>query len=257
MGFDLVTFIAQIVNLFVLVWLLKRFLYHPILNVIEKRQQEIRDRVQSAENMRSEAEKERQKWQAEKSAYELDHQKELSLITQELDEKRRLGLEELKSSLQRQRLKMQNDLVAEMMAFHSEIGDFIAKDFMRLAEQALTELSHCCPLDQAIKLFLINLKKLDKKEIKKINIVLQKQNVIYINSSDTLSKKQTQEITQMIQKVFILPQKYKIDFKVVPELILGLEMHTGDVSVDWSLKSYLDTLNGNLDAVLANLIAEK
>ena len=38
MGFDLVTFIAQIVNLFVLVWLLKRFLYRPILEVIEKRQ---------------------------------------------------------------------------------------------------------------------------------------------------------------------------------------------------------------------------
>ena len=38
MGFDLVTFVAQIVNLFVLVWLLKRFLYRPILEVIEKRQ---------------------------------------------------------------------------------------------------------------------------------------------------------------------------------------------------------------------------
>ena len=63
MGFDLVTFIAQIVNLFVLVWLLKRFLYHPILEVIEKRQQEIRNKVQAAEDMRLESEKERKKWE--------------------------------------------------------------------------------------------------------------------------------------------------------------------------------------------------
>ena len=63
MGIDPITFFAQIVNLFVLVWLLKHFLYHPILNVIEKRQQEIRDKVQSAENVRLEAEKERKEKQ--------------------------------------------------------------------------------------------------------------------------------------------------------------------------------------------------
>ena len=34
-------------------------------------------------------------------------------------------------------------------------------------------------------------------------------------------------------------------------------MRTGDISIDWSLKSYLDTLNANLDATLANLVAEK
>ena len=63
MGFDLVTFIAQIVNLFVLVWLLKRFLYRPILEVIEKRQQEIRDKVQAADDIRLQSEKERKKWE--------------------------------------------------------------------------------------------------------------------------------------------------------------------------------------------------
>ena len=257
MGFDLVTFIAQIVNLFVLVWLLKRFLYRPILEVIEKRQQEIRDKVQIAEDVRLQSEKERKKWEKEKSDYEAEHQKELSQIAQELEEKRKAGLEEIKSSLQRQRLKMQNDLLAEMTAFHTEIGDFVAKDFMRLSEQALKELSECCPLEQAVNLFLKNLRKLDKSKIKKINIILKKQRVIFINSSNTLTKKQVQEITKTIKKILLLPAKCRINFVVVPELILGLEMRTGDVSVDWSLKSYLDTLNTNLDATLANLVAEK
>ena len=257
MGFDLVTFVAQIVNLFVLVWLLKRFLYRPILEVIEKRQQEIRDKVQAAEDMRLESEKDRKKWEKDKSAYEIEHQKELNQITQELEEKRKEGLAEIKSSLQRQRLKMQNDLLAEMAALHTDIGHFIAKDFMQLANQALKELSNCCPLDQAVGLFLKNFKKLDKHDIKKINIILKNQNVIYIYSSDTLSKNQTQEITKAIQKNFVLPPKCKINFLVMPELILGLEMRTGDISIDWNLKSYLNTLNANLDATLANLMTEK
>ena len=257
MGFDLVTFVAQIVNLFVLVWLLKRFLYRPILEVIEKRQKEIRDKVQAAEDVRLQSEKERKKWETEKQAYEAEHQKELNQITQELDEKRKEGLAEIKSSLQRQRLKMQNDLLTEMEALQTDIGHFIATDFIQLANQALRELSNCCPLDQAVRLFLDKLKKLEKNNINSINFILKKQNVIFINSSNTLTKKQAQEITELIQKIFTLSPKCKIKFNVVSELILGLEMRVGDISIEWNLKAYLDTLNANLDATLANLIAEK
>jgi len=257
MGFDLITFLAQIINLFVLVWLLKRFLYRPILEVIEKRQQEIRDKVQMADTLKKQVEKEQKKWETQKAAYTLEHQKELSQLVQELKDKKKEGLAEIKSSLQRQRLKMQNDLLAEMSALHTDIGDFIAKDFMHLAGNALKELSNCCPLDQAVRLFLKSLKNLDKKEIKKINIILKNQKVIFISSSDTLDKNQAQEITKTIQKIFTLPPKCKINFEIVPELILGLEMRTGDISIDWSLRSYLDTLNANLDATLANIVAEK
>ena len=257
MGFDLVTFIAQIVNLFVLVWLLKRFLYHPILEVIVKRQQEIRDKVQAAEDMRSDAEKERKKWEKEKNIYELEHQKELSQISQELDKKRKEGLTEIKASLQRQRLKMQNDLLAEMAALHTDIGHFIATDFVNLASVALQELSGCCPLDQALNLFLKKIRTLEKSEIKKINIVIQKQKLILINSSKVLTKKQIKETTQVLQKTFCIPSKCKIKFNIIPELILGIEMRTGDISLDWNIKAYLDILNANLDATVANLIAEK
>ena len=257
MGFDLVTFLAQIVNLFVLVWLLKRFLYRPILAVIEKRQKEICDKIQTAENMQLQSENERKKWENEKQAYELEHQKELNQITQELAEKRKEGLTEIKSSLQRQRLKMQNDLLAEMDALQVDIGHFIATNFIQLANQALSELSNCCPLDQAIRLFLDKLKNLEKNDKNNINIILKKQNVIFINSSDSLTKKQAQEITELIQKTFILPPKCKIKFNVMSDLILGLEMRVGDISIEWNLKAYLNTLNANLDATLANLIAEK
>lgn len=257
MGFDLVTFFAQIVNLFVLVWLLKRFLYHPILEVIEKRQQEIKNTVQAAEDMRLASEKERKKWEKEKQTYEAEHQKELSQITQELEEKRKEGLAEIKTSLQRQRLKMQNDLLAEMSALHTDIGHFIATDFMHLAGVALKDLSGCCPLDQALNLFLKKIRKLDKKDLKKINIVIQKQKLIFINSSETLSQKQVKDITETLKKAFHLPQKCKIKFNIVPELILGIELRTGDISLDWNIKAYLDILNANLDATMANLTAEK
>ena len=41
MDIDKITFVAQIVNLIVLIWLLKRFLYKPIIQAVDKRQSAI------------------------------------------------------------------------------------------------------------------------------------------------------------------------------------------------------------------------
>ena len=43
------TIIAQIVNFIVLVWLLKRFLYKPILKAIDEREKKIATQIKDAE----------------------------------------------------------------------------------------------------------------------------------------------------------------------------------------------------------------
>ena len=55
MGIDLVTLIAQIINLLVLIWLMKRFLYQPILKMISERQALIENEIQKAYQARKEA----------------------------------------------------------------------------------------------------------------------------------------------------------------------------------------------------------
>ena len=48
MSIDWITVAAQIANFLVLVWLLKRFLYRPILDGIDAREAEIANRMQEA-----------------------------------------------------------------------------------------------------------------------------------------------------------------------------------------------------------------
>ena len=48
MSIDWITVAAQIANFLVLVWLLKRFLYRPILDGIDAREGEISHRMQEA-----------------------------------------------------------------------------------------------------------------------------------------------------------------------------------------------------------------
>ena len=52
---DWFTVIAQVVNFLILVWLLKRFLYRPILDAIDDREQRIATKIASAEAKEHEA----------------------------------------------------------------------------------------------------------------------------------------------------------------------------------------------------------
>ena len=49
MEIDSTSFVLEIINFLVLVWLLKHFLYRPVLDIIAKRQQQIADDLARAE----------------------------------------------------------------------------------------------------------------------------------------------------------------------------------------------------------------
>ena len=57
MGIDWITFSAQLVNLAILVYLLYRFLYKPMLNAIDGREARITEEIKKSRDMAAEAEK--------------------------------------------------------------------------------------------------------------------------------------------------------------------------------------------------------
>jgi len=63
MLFDWFTVFAQVVNFIILVWLLKRFLYRPILDAIDAREQRIAKELADADAKKHEAQNERDEFQ--------------------------------------------------------------------------------------------------------------------------------------------------------------------------------------------------
>ncbi|MEO6949003.1 MAG: hypothetical protein ABI123_05190, partial [Ginsengibacter sp.] len=59
MKIDWFTVIAQVINFLILVWLLKKFLYKPILNAINEREKKIRDQLKDADDKKAAAQKEK------------------------------------------------------------------------------------------------------------------------------------------------------------------------------------------------------
>jgi F-type H+-transporting ATPase subunit b len=67
---DWFTVIAQIVNFLILVWLLKRFLYQPILRALDAREKRIAAELAAADEKKREAEKERDEFRQKNDEFE-------------------------------------------------------------------------------------------------------------------------------------------------------------------------------------------
>ncbi len=53
LGINIPLFIAQLVNVILLIWLLKTFLYKPVLNMLNERTKRIQDSLSEAERMKA------------------------------------------------------------------------------------------------------------------------------------------------------------------------------------------------------------
>jgi len=82
MNFDWTTFVLEAINFLILVWLLKRFLYRPVLDVIARRQAAVAATLAGAASMRSEA----QRLQTEYEGRQSDWERERARLRQALDD---------------------------------------------------------------------------------------------------------------------------------------------------------------------------
>lgn len=147
MQFDWTTFILEILNFLVLIWILQRFLYRPVLDMLSARQQKIREVTEQAQTMRDEAEELRSHyesrladWQQERENSRRQLIEELALLkTQEMARiKQALADEEEKLRVRNQTLLAAREAELRRSA-SSQAYDESAAMLKRLASPELTE----------------------------------------------------------------------------------------------------------------------
>lgn len=74
MQIDWITVIAQIVNFLILAWLLKRFLYQPVINAMDQREQLVMQRLTEAEQREQLADQKALQFEQQKSELEQQQQ---------------------------------------------------------------------------------------------------------------------------------------------------------------------------------------
>src|SRR5450432_2061894 len=94
---DWFTVAAQAINFLILVWLLKRFLYKPILDAIDEREKGIAAQLAQAEAKKAEAQKEQGDFQDKNEAFDQERASLLKHATDEAKAERQRLLDEARN----------------------------------------------------------------------------------------------------------------------------------------------------------------
>jgi F-type H+-transporting ATPase subunit b len=105
MNLDWSTFLLEIINFLVLVWILKRFLYKPVLDVIERRKAGITKTLSDAQVMRDEAELLKRKYEERLVALEREGEQARVALDEGLQAERERRLAVLRQAVEEERKK--------------------------------------------------------------------------------------------------------------------------------------------------------
>ena len=249
MQIDWITVIAQLVNFMVLIWLLKRFLYGPITEAMQRREAGIAKRMQDAEDARQEA-----KNQSEALSEQRDHLKERQ---DELMEEARREAETLRNELEREareeaealRLAWRQQVNDEKEAFLGSIRLSAARYVGDLARSVLKEFADADLEAQAAKRFADHLRALDDKSVQELAAAANgEQATAVIESPFELSAPTRAQLTQTVHEV--IAEDLDIDYEEAGDLLLGVRLRVGGRTVVWALAEYFDRLEAHISEAL-------
>lgn len=101
------TFLLEIVNFLVLVWILKHFLYKPVLDIIARRRADIDKTLSEAKAVETNAKELRERYDSRLAAWEAEKRQAREALTLEIEKERASRLAELSAALEQERQKAQ------------------------------------------------------------------------------------------------------------------------------------------------------
>ncbi|WLQ12328.1 F0F1 ATP synthase subunit delta [Hahella aquimaris] len=99
MELDWTTVALEIINFIILVWLLKRFLYRPVLNIVEQRQANIKASLDRARDVQEQADALKRQYNERLQTWEQERQEARHKLQEELAREKAGKLESLRTRL--------------------------------------------------------------------------------------------------------------------------------------------------------------
>lgn len=248
------TVIAQIINFFILVSLLKRYLYKPILRAIEKREKKIASRLKDAESLKKEALTERESFQKKNKQFDLEKKKNLDEAIEDVKRERQQMLEDARKEYYLLQSKLAESLREEEININNEIFDLTRKEVLNIVRKVLNDLATSTLEENTINLFIRKLEELNEEEIKRFQgTSITSGGNIQVKTAFDLTFKQKKEIENQLEK--ITQQSIEPEFELKPELVCGIELDANGFRLSWNVNDYIHSIEKNMQERLKEKLA--
>lgn len=232
MAIDWLTVGAQIVNFLILVALLKRFLYRPVLDAMDRREKRIADQLREAEAREREAEARARDFQDKSTELEHRRQELLDQARDEAEGERRERLQDARDDIDRQRERWRAQLEQEWEDVRRSLTRRLAASVTEAARRALADLADTT-LEQAMartfRQRLVNLNEADRRAI--ADGVGPVEIAAGFNLDEGMRTMLATAVRERLGR--------EVHFVLADDLIAGIELRARGWKMSWTVAEYL------------------
>ena len=240
---------AQVLNFVILVWLMKRFLYKPILNAIDAREKRIAAQITDADTKKAEAKKERDEFEQKNEEFDQQRAALLKKATDEATAERQRLLDDARKAADALSAKRQETLRADAKNLNQAISRRTQQEVFAIARKALTDLATTGLEERLGEVFTRRLRELDGEAKTKLAAALKTApDPALVRSAFDLPAEQRAAIQTALNETFAAD--IPLRFETVPDVVSGIELTTNGQKVAWSIADYLTSLEKGVSELL-------
>jgi F-type H+-transporting ATPase subunit b len=237
---------AQAINFILLVWLLKHFLYKPILNALETREKRIATELAQAGETKTEAKKLQAEYKLKNEQFDQQRADLLNKASQEVSAERQRLLGEATAAGIVLAAERRRTLLRDVQSLNETIRSHTQQQVFAITRKALTELAAASLEERIAEVFIRRLRALggNAKSVLADAIRAATEPAL-VRSAFDLPAVQRAAFQNALNETF--SADVHLRFETAPDLISGVELSAGGQKIAWSIADYLTSMQRSIE----------
>lgn len=237
---------AQALNFAILVWLMKRFLYKPILDAIDARERRIAAALADADAKKAEAQQERDEFQHKNEDFERQRAALIGQATKDAEAERERLLVEARRAADALSATRQEALRGDAQRLSQALIRRTQQEVFAIARKALADLATVSLEERIAEVLIRRLQALDGPAKEDVAQALAGGGgPALVRSAFELGAEQRAAIQSAVNEAF--SADIALRFEKAPDLVGGIELSANGQKVAWSIADYLVSLQQGVD----------
>jgi F-type H+-transporting ATPase subunit b len=255
MQIDWITVTAQIVNFLILVWLLHRYLYGPIVRAMNDREERITSRLREASERKLEAEREAEKYQSQSEALEKEKERILTRVSEDAESTRHKLEDAARREVEQRRAEWLKQLDDEKQEFLHDMRRRSSEHVLALARRALSELADSQLEERLAAAFARQIEEIDPQLRERLaKACSQAGGQIIVKSRLALDAEAQRRMTRAVHKG--ISETAEVRYEQSEDTASGIELNAGSQTLAWTFARFLDELEQRLNRELTAVRAQ-
>ncbi len=241
---DWFTVAAQVLNFIILVWLMKRFLYQPVLDAVAAREQKIAAELADAATAQTTAHQQQEEFQQKNQVFDEQRADMMLEARDAAKAARERLLREAREEADAASAHRAKSLLSETRHLHAEVTRHTQQQVFDISRRVLGDLAGVSLEQRVCEVFILRLQAVEGSAMATLDAAIRTVSdaqPAMLRSAFELPAAQRTAIQTALNESF--GRSIPLTFQATPELVSGIELSAQGQKLAWSISEYLAALS--------------